>query len=239
MQMKQLCGAWLIFWLALAVGGSVAVAQQPPGKERGGESTKDTGPGSEREKAKERGPDAPPLPRIPERRPAADPFGTDRPGGFPDRRGDPRRPGMPEPAGRRPEAGAIGRFPPGPPFPRQPAEFGRGPAGGVNLEELKKYDPEMYELENKDLELERQTFDLSQQYRRAPREQRETLKTQLQDLVQKHFEARQNRRQLQLKRLEEELERMRTAMQRRTEMQGQIVERRVSELIGDRSDLDF
>ena len=56
------------------------------------------------------------------------------------------------------------------------------------LEDMKKYDPEMYELETKDQELERQTLELSQQLRRAPRDQRDALKKQLQELVQKHFE---------------------------------------------------
>jgi hypothetical protein len=158
---------------------------------------------------------------------------------FSGRRGDPPRPDGPSPRGGfppngMPGSGVIGSFPGGP----QHDPY-RGPGGPDRLEELKKYDPEMYELEKKDLELEQQSFDLGQQYRRAPRDQRDALKTQLQDVVQKHFEARQARRQLQLKRLEEELDRMRSAMERRTESRVQIVERRVVELIGERSDFDF
>ena len=96
-----------------------------------------------------------------------------------------------------------------------------------------------YMLEMKDREMEQQSFDLSQQYRRAPRDQREALKTQLQEVVQKHLEARQARRQLQLKRLEEELKQMREALERRTESRSQIVDRRIVELIGERGEFDL
>jgi hypothetical protein len=113
------------------------------------------------------------------------------------------------------------------------------PFDAARLEELKKYDPEMYEVEKKDMELEREALQAGQQYRRAPRDQRDALKKQLEEIVQRHFEARQSRRQLQLKRLEEDLVRMRSAMDRRTELRGQIVERRVLELMGEQSELDF
>lgn len=107
------------------------------------------------------------------------------------------------------------------------------------LEELKQFDPEMYELEKKDLDLERQTLELSQQLRRTPRDQRDALKKQLQDAVLNHFEARQARRELQLKRLESELERMRESMKKRTDLKDQIIGRRVSELVGEQNELDF
>ncbi|MGE0758452.1 MAG: hypothetical protein AB7O38_15600 [Pirellulaceae bacterium] len=172
------------------------------------------------------------------------------------RRDEPRLPGglpgfrPPRDLGRRPE-GPEGPQPDGPPRegpPRDGPPMWGGPGrwpdafrGGEEslLEELRKYDPEMYELQKKDLELERQTLEVGQQYRRAPREQRAVLKKQLQELVTQHFEARQARRQLQWKRLAEELERMKRAIDRRTELQPQIVERRVAELIGEQHELDF
>ena len=104
---------------------------------------------------------------------------------------------------------------------------------------MKKNDPEMYELQSKDEELDRATLELSQQLRRAPRDQHDALKKQLQDLVQQHFDARQARRDLQLKRLETELERMRDSMRKRIELRDQIVGRRVAELTGEQNDLDF
>jgi hypothetical protein len=58
------------------------------------------------------------------------------------------------------------------------------------LEEMKKYDPEMYELEVRDRELESQTQTLAQQLRRAPLNERAELKKQLQELVDQHFDAR-------------------------------------------------
>ncbi len=123
-------------------------------------------------------------------------------------------------------------------MPRMP---GSPPGGRENrrLEELKQFDPEMYELEKSDADLERQTFEMSQRYRLSPRDQQEAVKKQISELVQKHFDVRQQRRQLQLKRLQEDLERLRAAMDRRNEIRAEIIERRVTELTGKTSDLDF
>jgi hypothetical protein len=107
------------------------------------------------------------------------------------------------------------------------------------LEEMKKYDPEMYELEVRDRELESQTQTLAQQLRRAPLNERAELKKQLQELVDQHFDARQTRRELQLKRLEAELEQMRASLTKRQEVREQIVGRRIAELTGDEHDFDF
>ncbi|MFO0869784.1 MAG: hypothetical protein U0935_12700 [Pirellulales bacterium] len=121
----------------------------------------------------------------------------------------------------------------GPAGPR----FG-GPRQG-DLDDLKRFDPEMYELEVQDRELERKTFELSSQYRTAPADQRTELKSQVQDAVKRHFEVRQKKRQLQLSRLEKELQRMREEMKRRDDAQEEIVGKRLSELLGERGELDF
>jgi hypothetical protein len=146
--------------------------------------------------------------------------------------------------GERPLPTFPGGFGPGDRDPNLPPPL---PRDGVHMRErgphspqdLKTFDPEMYELETKDQELERQTQEMSQQLRRAPRDQREALKKQLHELVQKHFDARQARRELQLKRLQEELERMRDGMKKRVEVRDQIIGRRVAELAGEQNDFDF
>lgn len=96
----------------------------------------------------------------------------------------------------------------------------------------------MYKLLKKDNDLERQTRELAIQYRRAPADQRDVLKKQLEELVEEHFGVRQQRRQLELKRLEQELDRLRTALQRRNEARQQIVKQRTGQLLGE-NDLDF
>ena len=107
------------------------------------------------------------------------------------------------------------------------------------LEELKRNDPEMYELSKKDEDLNREAMQLGDQIRRAPRDSREALKKQLQETVQKHFDARQARRELQLKRLAEEIEKMKSTITKRQEMKEQIIGRRVAELAGEQTDFDF
>ncbi len=118
--------------------------------------------------------------------------------------------------------------PPGPPH---------GPWG--DLESMQKMDPEMYKLLKEDRDLERQTRELVMQYRRAPSEQREKLKSQVNELVNKHFDVRQQRRSLELKRLEDELQRLRETIDRRSKARKEIVEKRVSELIGREEELRF
>ncbi len=69
--------------------------------------------------------------------------------------------------------------------------------------------------------------------------QREKLKPQITELVNKHFDVRQQRRSLELKRLEDELQRLRETIDRRSKARKEIVEKRVSELIGREDDLRF
>ncbi|MBI2477510.1 MAG: hypothetical protein HYV60_02320 [Planctomycetia bacterium] len=146
----------------------------------------------------------------------------------PDKRGDhppfggPRGDGPPPPAGYGPPPGRFG----------QEHELRR-------LEELKELDPEMYELEKADRDLDRQTLDVSEQYRRAPKEKREALQKQLAEAVSKHFDVRQARRELHLKRLAGELEKLRESIKRRGDVRDQIIGKRVSELIGEEDDLAF
>jgi ABC-type phosphate transport system auxiliary subunit len=107
------------------------------------------------------------------------------------------------------------------------------------MEELKELDPEMYELEKADRELDRQTLDLSEQYRRAPKDKREALQKQLAEAVSKHFDIRQSRRELHLKRLADELDKLRESITRRSDVRDQIIGKRVAELIGEKDDLAF
>lgn len=121
---------------------------------------------------------------------------------------------------------------------------GGGPGGGpmargVDWQELQRSDPELFEVERLDIELERKTFELVGQYRRTPPTERAALTMAVQEAVAKHFEVRQKKRQLQLARMERELKRMREEIQRRDEAKEQIVGRRLKELIGESGDLDF
>jgi 2-oxoglutarate dehydrogenase complex dehydrogenase (E1) component-like enzyme len=121
-----------------------------------------------------------------------------------------------------------GGFPMGPPrWPHQ------------DWESLEKNDPDMFKLLKQEDDLDRQTQELSMQYRRAPAAQRDGLKKQVEKVVGQQFEVRQERRQLELKRLEGELQRLREAIEKRTKSREQLVGKRVAELLGQDEDSGF
>jgi hypothetical protein len=169
-----------------------------------------------------------------------------------------RGPGSPDKGqqGRGPEAcplgapggpgGARGPMPgmPGMPGPRGPGDM--GPMGGMpggmpgfGLEFLKETDPEMYKVLKEDRDLEDQCRKLAMQYRRAPSDQRAKIKQQVEELVSKHFDVRQQRRSLELKHLESELQRLRETIDRRAKARKELVEKRVSDLIGKEDEVGF
>jgi hypothetical protein len=171
----------------------------------------------------------------------------------PPRDGDDDHP-LPPPR-RGPGPGGDHRPPAGPPFDKghdgpPPCDRGRrpgpdqpppGPPHGPwgDWRAMEKIDPDMYKLLKEDRDLERQARELVMQYHRASSEEREKLKTQITELVNKHFDVRQQRRALELKRLEDELQRLREAIDRRSKARKEIVEKRVSELIGREDELRF
>ena len=108
-----------------------------------------------------------------------------------------------------------------------------------DFEALGHNDPEMFKLLQEDSELERRTRELGMQFRQAPPEQRERIKQEVHQMVSKQFEVRQQRRALELKRVEAELQRLREAVERRAKARQQLIDRRVSELLGREDDLGF
>ena len=100
-------------------------------------------------------------------------------------------------------------------------------------------DPEMYRLLKADADLDRKSRELAVAYRQAPDDQRDKIKELLEQVVNEHFEVRQQRRSLELKRLEDELKSLRDRMDRRAKARKEIVEKRVSTLLGIEDDLHF
>ena len=113
-------------------------------------------------------------------------------------------------------------------------EFGGRTEGRSALERLRETDPEMFELEQNDQRLERESHELAEQYRRAPESPaRDELRAKLQEAVKRHFKARQERRELEVKRLQAQLERLRSAVERRAKDADTIIDRRMSQLLGE------
>ena len=99
---------------------------------------------------------------------------------------------------------------------------------------LRESDPEMFELEQNDRRLDRESHELAEQYRRTPEgPAREELRGKLQEVVARHFKTRQERRELEVKRLEAQLERLRGALERRSKDADAIIDRRMSQMLGD------
>lgn len=90
-----------------------------------------------------------------------------------------------------------------------------------------------------DRNLDDKTHELSVRLRSAKKDDREKLKAELTDVVTKHFDVRQQRRDLQVKRMEAELQKLRDAMTKRNESRNDIIKKRLTELVGEQSDLEF
>lgn len=179
----------------------------------------------------------------------------------PPRRGefDGPRPGRPSegrPSEGRPSEGRPGDRPPrregdGPgPGERPPRRPGEGPPPPGHegrppppphemMEQMKEHDPEMYEFFEKEREIDRKSMAISQRLRQAPKAEREKSRSELKELVSEMFRVRQGRRKLELTRLEDQLKRLKESHERREQNSEDLIRKRVSELLGEREDLDF
>jgi hypothetical protein len=176
------------------------------------------------------GPQGPARPRL-VRGDADGPPGPPPDRGPPDRRGPPDGPGgLLGPRG----PGDIG--PPG--GPGAPGPDGRGPGQPpgrfgppLDYESLKTRDPELYKAMQEDRDLERQTRDQAEQYRRADKQEQVKIKEKLTEIVNKHFAVRQQLRTLEVKRLEQQVKQLRERIELREKDRKDIVSKRVTELI--------
>ncbi len=102
--------------------------------------------------------------------------------------------------------------------------------------ELKKSDPEMFELRTEDLRLARRSVELAQQFTEAQmqgkeQEAEELLET-LRDNLEEHFEVRQESRERELEKLERRLEEMREKIEQRREAREELIEQQMERLTG-------
>jgi hypothetical protein len=152
-------------------------------------------------------------------------------------RGAPMPPPDEGPGGRGP-----GRRPMGPEMRGGmrggPPGSGMGPSP-FEMQRLEQDDPQMYQLMVEDNRLDREALALARQVREAKSEEREKLRAELAVVVNKHFDVRQQRRELSLKRMEEELKRLKDAMESRAKGRDEIVQKRLTELVGADKDLEF
>jgi hypothetical protein len=159
-------------------------------------------------------------------------------GGFRDDRFGPpdRRPDRMMPPGRMGEGRGFGGGMGGPGMnPNCPL----GPGGGTGMSVMIRNDPDMRRLIEKDLTLNRDTHEAATRYQGATTEERDKIKKDVEKMVNEQFDVRQERRKLEVKRLTEQLRRVSEAVDRREKARKEIVEKRVSELLGIEKELDF
>ena len=92
-------------------------------------------------------------------------------------------------------------------------------------------DPEMHELMQRNMQLDRESRHLAAQYRDASEEDRYEIKQEVQKIVGEQFDVRQERRTLELKRLEKDLQKLRKAVEQRKEVREKLIDRRISDLL--------
>lgn len=142
------------------------------------------------------------------------------PSPYSERPGEDRRPTPPRPP-RPPEGPERGK-------PHHPEMAGR--EAEIRGELLRERDPEMFELQQRDAELEAETTRRAHHLREAGGSEEE--RQHLRRMVMEHFEVRQRRREHELRRLEQQIDQLRNAMRTRSENREKIIEHRIRELMG-------
>jgi hypothetical protein len=167
--------------------------------------------------------------------------------------GPPQGDGQGRPGLRRPDGQSDGPDGnrPGPRLGRdgllnRPDNFGFGQPPGdqprglrPDWPEMQRDDPEMSKLIKAENDLDLRTRNAARAYRDASKGQRAKLKEDLKKLVTEQFETRQQRRNLELARFEAELKRLREAANRREKDKQQLIEKRVSDLLGEEVEAGF
>lgn len=101
-------------------------------------------------------------------------------------------------------------------------------------------DLEMLKLEDADANAGKRVVEIVKEYKSAAeQEDQDEARSKLKQAVIEHFAVRQSRREHEVARLEARLEKVRQSITKRSELQDQIVDRHVSELLGERDDLAF
>jgi uncharacterized protein YPO0396 len=108
----------------------------------------------------------------------------------------------------------------------QPGRFGPP----MDFESLKTRDPELYNAMQQDRDLERQSRDQAEQYRRASKGEQSKIKETLAAIVDKHFAVRQQLRSLEVKRLEQQVKQLHDRIDEREKNRKDIVSKRIADL---------
>ena len=104
------------------------------------------------------------------------------------------------------------------------------------LKNLKEKDPQKYERISRERKLNRESMRLAKTYRAAEgEEEKERLENEIAALLNELFDLRQMIRKEEIDKLERKLTELRQVNQKRLDNKEAIIQRRLTELLGDRS----
>jgi len=113
------------------------------------------------------------------------------------------------------------------PMPRPPREREE-----AELEELRRRDPERFELKKRDDELTDRTVELAEEIRRAKEgEARGKMKDELRKLLNTQFEVRMQIRKLEIREIKKHLDELLAGLDRRVRNKASLIERRMNQLL--------
>ncbi len=101
------------------------------------------------------------------------------------------------------------------------------------LIEMREEDPEAFEHTIHERHIEHRAMRLAQEAREAEGERREELVDQVREHLNELFEVRMRDRDTRIEQLEHELDRLRHEQEQRREQRGDLIERRLAELMGE------
>jgi hypothetical protein len=107
---------------------------------------------------------------------------------------------------------------------------------------LQRYggDPKLAELQNQEVESDREVNNLLADYGRTDKEgDRAAIKKKLTASLEKLFDAQQKRREIEVARIEEQLKNLRLLIKKRTESKEKIIDRRLDQLLQDAEGLGW
>jgi hypothetical protein len=108
------------------------------------------------------------------------------------------------------------------------------------METRAKEDPARFERESKIRELERQSHELGESYRKAQDEAaRKTIRSNIANLTAQLFDLREMNRQEEVKRMEAELKRLKDTLAQRQKNRADIIERRIQQLTGEAGAMEW
>lgn len=108
-----------------------------------------------------------------------------------------------------------------------------------SMGDLKKKHPELFELIQQDMNLNRKTRELVQAWKEAAADAKDGIKAELVEVATEHFQVRKDRQLYELKLLEERIEGMRKGLERRDAKKDNIINHRVKELLEKDEDMRF